>query len=166
MASCSPISRLVLLGALALGVSLGGSLGGGAISAQAEQAAVHVMTDRAKVFRIDAPADTVIVGNPAIADVTMYDRMTVVVTGKLFGTTNLVILDAEGEPIIDEVITVTAPESDLVTVHRNTARTSYSCAPLCEPVLRVGDAEARFDLTSKQSQARTQMSERAAGIGQ
>ncbi|MHC5654790.1 pilus assembly protein N-terminal domain-containing protein [Stappia sp. ICDLI1TA098] len=129
-----------------------------------EDGPVHVMTDRAKVFRIDAPADTVIVGNPAIADVTMYDRQTVVVTGKLYGTTNLVILDKNGEPIIDEVITVGSAPSDVVTVMRNTARSSYSCSPVCEPVLRVGDVEASYDATAKQAQAHTEMSEKAAGL--
>lgn len=151
-------SRLVLAVAVASPVLF-------AAAAAAEDAGVHVMTDRAKVFRIDAPAHTVIVGNPAIADVTMYDRQTVVVTGKLYGSTNLVILDAKGEPIIDEVITVSASSSDVVTVMRNTARTSYSCAPVCEPVLRVGDTETAYDAIAKQSTTRTEMSEKAVGIG-
>jgi hypothetical protein len=89
----------------------------------------------------------------------------VVVTGKLYGTTNLVILDKSGEPIIDEVITVGAPSSDVVTVLRKTARSSYSCSPNCEPVLRVGDTEASYDAIAKQSTARTEMSEKAAGVG-
>lgn len=132
--------------------------------AQAQESGVHVMTDRAKVFRIDAPADTVIVGNPAIADVTMYDRQTVVVTGKLYGTTNLVILDRNGEPIIDEVITVSAESGDTVTVQRKGERYSYSCVPNCEPVMRVGDGDAGYELLSKQSNQRNDMSEKAAGV--
>ncbi|MBL6430472.1 MAG: pilus assembly protein N-terminal domain-containing protein [Alphaproteobacteria bacterium] len=152
--------RLISLKPLAGALAFAAVLAVLPVDGQAQDSTVQVMTDRAKVFRIDAPADTVIVGNPAIADVTMYDRQTVVVTGKLYGTTNLVILDAKGEPIIDEVITVSAPEADIVTVHRNTARTSYSCAPACEPVMRVGDTEASYELTNKQATARTQMSNR------
>lgn len=155
--------RAFMSAAIAAAAILAPVLAGGV--AAAEDGAVHVMTDRAKVFRIDAPADTVIVGNPAIADVAMYDRQTVVVTGKLYGTTNLVILDKSGEPIIDEVITVGAPSSDVVTVLRKTARSSYSCSPNCEPVLRVGDTEASYDAIAKQSTARTEMSEKAAGVG-
>ena len=132
--------------------------------AHAQESGVLVMTDRAKVFRIDAPADTVIVGNPAIADVTMYDRQTVVVTGKLYGTTNLVILDRNGEPIIDEVITVSAASGETVTVQRKGERFSYSCAPNCEPVMRVGDSDAGYELLSKQSSQRNDMSEKAAGV--
>lgn len=131
----------------------------------AQEGGVSVMTDRAKVFRIDKPADTVIVGNPAIADVTMHDRFTVVVTGKLFGTTNLVILDKNAEPIIDEVVTVMPNETDLVTVHRNGARFSMSCSPICEPTLRIGDSKDTFDLTEQQASKRNQMAETLAGAG-
>ena len=155
--------RAILGAAFAAAAILAPLISTGAMAA--EDGAVHVMTDRAKVFRIDAPADTVIVGNPAIADVAMYDRQTVVVTGKLYGTTNLVILDKAGEPIIDEVITVGASSGDVVTVLRRTARSSYSCAPQCNPVLRVGDTEAAYDALAKQSTARTEMSEKAAGVG-
>ncbi|MCA1300798.1 pilus assembly protein N-terminal domain-containing protein [Stappia indica] len=147
------------LAAITLAMCISSSL-----PAIAQDGAVEVMTDRAKVFRIDAPADTVIVGNPAIADVTMYDRQTVVVTGKLYGTTNLVILDKKGEPIIDEVIRVSTSGNDVVTVMRNTSRTTYSCAPDCEPVLRVGDNADAFEAQTKQATSRNDMSEKAAGV--
>ncbi|MBP0651082.1 pilus assembly protein N-terminal domain-containing protein, partial [Mycobacterium tuberculosis] len=39
---------------------------------------IVVTMDRAKVMRIPAPADTVIIGNPAIADVSIHDRQTLV----------------------------------------------------------------------------------------
>ncbi|ADZ72088.1 pilus assembly protein N-terminal domain-containing protein [Polymorphum gilvum] len=133
----------------------------GAAAAETEPVAVTV--DRAKVFRIEAPADTVIVGNPSIADVTMHDRFTVVVTGKTFGTTNLVILDKDSQPIIDEVIVVRPPETDVVTVTRNLNRYSYSCSPTCEPTVRVGDAKDAFELTVNQAAARNEMAVSAAG---
>ncbi|MBA5776236.1 pilus assembly protein N-terminal domain-containing protein [Stappia sp. F7233] len=135
-----------------------------ALPAAAEDGGVVVMTDRAKVFRIDKPADTVIVGNPAIADVTMHDRNTVVVTGKVFGTTNLVILDRNAEPIIDEVIIVRPSDTGLVTVQRNVARFSYSCSPVCEPTLRVGDQKDTFELTTQQVESRNKMAEAQAGV--
>ena len=94
---------------------------------------VIVTVDRAKVFRIKEPASTVIIGNPFIADVSMHDHFTVVVTGKSYGSTNLVILDDKGEPIIDEVIIVRASEDKIVSVTRNALRQTYTCAPNCEP---------------------------------
>src|SRR4029077_7554810 len=68
-----------------------------ALPAQADTIAVSV--DRAKVMRISRPADVVIVGNPAIADATVQDNQTLIITGKSFGTTNLIVLDAMGQSI-------------------------------------------------------------------
>jgi Flp pilus assembly secretin CpaC len=125
---------------------------------------VTVTVDRAKVFRIDEAASTVVVGNPFIADVALHDRFTVVVTGKSYGSTNLVILDDKGSPIIDEVITVRASEDNIVSVTRNAARQTYSCAPHCEPVLRVGDNKEIFDSVAGQATIRNKLAEEAAGI--
>ncbi len=130
---------------------------------RAQEPPVVVLTDRAKVFRIDAPADTIIIGNPAIADVTMHDRQTVVITGKQFGSTNLVILDKSGQPIIDEVIVVQQSETNLVTVQRNAVRYSYACAPVCDPVFRIGDDKDGFEATAKQVEFRDKMAATAAG---
>jgi Flp pilus assembly secretin CpaC len=131
--------------------------------AAAEDTSVAVTVDRAKVFRIEEPASTVIIGNPFIADVSMHDRYTVVVTGKAYGTTNLVILDEKNEPIIDEVIIVKASGDDVVSVTRNTARTTYSCAPTCEPTLRLGDGKEAFSAIAEQSTVRNELAVQAAG---
>lgn len=131
--------------------------------AAAEDTSVAVTVDRAKVFRIEEPASTVIIGNPFIADVSMHDRYTVVVTGKAYGTTNLVILDEKNEPIIDEVIIVKASGDDVVSVTRNTSRTTYSCAPTCEPTLRLGDGKDAFTAIAEQSTVRNELAVQAAG---
>ncbi|MEJ8476203.1 pilus assembly protein N-terminal domain-containing protein [Roseibium algae] len=127
--------------------------------------AVTVTVDRAKVFRIEEAASTVIVGNPFIADVSMHDRYTVVVTGKAYGSTNLVILDDANEPIIDEIITVKAQDENTVSVFRNVARTTYSCSPGCEPTLRLGDNQAAFASAAEQSSTRSELAVKAAGAG-
>ena len=57
--------------------------------------AVIVTVDRAKVFRMSSPAKTVIIGNPSIADATVEDDVTLVLTGRSFGVTNLIVLDRE-----------------------------------------------------------------------
>ncbi|WP_417675424.1 pilus assembly protein N-terminal domain-containing protein [Roseibium sp.] len=125
---------------------------------------VIVTVDRAKVFRIKEPASTVIIGNPFIADVSMHDHFTVVVTGKSYGSTNLVILDDKGEPIIDEVIIVRASEDKIVSVTRNALRQTYTCAPNCEPTLRLGDSQTAFDTFAQQAATRNDLAEKAAGV--
>lgn len=136
------------------------ALHAGAAAAQEEP--VMVTVDRAKIFRIDDGAAAVIVGNPFIADVAMFDQNTVVITGKSYGTTNLVILDSDNNPIVDEVITVRASEQEVVQVYRKTARATLSCNPVCEPTLRLGDDPNAFQAAAGQATDRNALATKAA----
>ncbi len=102
---------------------------------------VEVVADRAKVFRLEEPAKTIILGNPSIADITIHDPVTIVITGKSYGTTNLVVLNDASEPVVEELITVTADMDGYVAVQRNNSRFTYSCNPDCQEVLRLGDSK-------------------------
>lgn len=111
---------------------------------------IDIKLDRAKVMRIARPAATVILGNPAIADATVQDRKTLIITGRSFGTTNLIVLDQSGDPIADELITVSAPNDDMVTLFSGDTRSSFSCSPDCQPVLGLGDSAVTFDSIKSQ----------------
>ncbi|MDD7910099.1 pilus assembly protein N-terminal domain-containing protein [Pseudovibrio exalbescens] len=139
-------SALVIPAALAVG-----SL---SVSSAVYAKEVSVYLDQAKVFRIDEPASTIILGNPAIADVTLHDRMTIVVTGKSSGVTNIIVLNEDSEPIVDDQIVVRAAVEEVVSVQRNAIRSSYSCKPDCDPVVRLGDGTDHFDEYTKQIEAR------------
>jgi len=118
---------------------------------------ISVIVDRAKVMRISAPAATVVIGNPAIADATVQDRQTIVLTGKVTGITNLVILDAKGQLIADELINVEKPDRGYVTVQRGGSRFTYSCTPSCNNALEPGDANEYFTQANTQMGARSTM---------
>ena len=90
-------------------------------------------------LRISSPAATVIIGNPGIADVAIQDPQTLILTGKSFGRTNMIILDSRGDPIADTIVEVTQMASDTVTVFQGAQRTSVSCEPNCQPVIMMGD---------------------------
>lgn len=100
---------------------------------------VTVSANMARVLRLSSPASTVIIGNPAVADVTIQDPQTLVLTGKSYGRTNMIILDSRGDPIADTVVEVTQLVSDTVTVFMGNQRTSLSCAPTCQPTIMLGD---------------------------
>src|SRR3569623_1105292 len=87
---------------------------------------ISVKVSMARILRISAPAATVIIGNPLVADVTIQDPQTLVLTGKSYGETNLIILDTSGSPIADTTISVVQGEADLMTVYMGTARTTLS----------------------------------------
>jgi hypothetical protein len=105
---------------------------------------VAVMIDHAKVIRLPERAQSVIVGNPMIADVTVQKNGILVVTGKSYGVTNLIALDGAGGMLAESLISVQAPTESLVTVQRGLERESYSCTPNCQPSILLGDANKYF----------------------
>jgi hypothetical protein len=124
-------------------------------SAQPALAApVTVLLDQATVMPVGRPAATIIVGNPAIADATILDNQTLVITGHSYGTTNFLILDAAGERIANELVTVVAPERGSVTVHRRSSKQTYSCAPACAPAIALGDNKDDFNAIDSQVRSR------------
>ncbi|MFC3071727.1 pilus assembly protein N-terminal domain-containing protein [Shinella pollutisoli] len=100
--------------------------------AAADEPMMRVYMDHARVLRLDRPVSKVIIGNAEVADATVADAQTIVLTGRSFGTTNLVLLDADGNAIVDERILVSIDEGNTVRVFRQTDRSVLSCTPNCE----------------------------------
>lgn len=123
----TPIS-LTRAGTIALAMLLACAAG-----ARAEDdGMMRVFLNHAKVLKLDQPVSKVIVGNAEVADATVADSRTIVLTGKAFGTTNLVLLDANGNALLDERILVSIDEANTVRMYRQIARTVLSCTPSCE----------------------------------
>ncbi|MGD9913978.1 MAG: pilus assembly protein N-terminal domain-containing protein [Rhizobiaceae bacterium] len=102
------------------------------LPAAAMTGGIEVVMNQAKIVKIARPADTIVIGNPAIADASVQDATTIVLTGKGFGVTNLVILDADGSPIVDEQVVVTRHTANSVRVYRRANVQTLSCSPYCE----------------------------------
>ena len=108
-----------------------------ATSATAQESRLELFVNHAKIIKLAEPASTVIIGNNAIADATVKDALTLVLTGRQFGSTNLVILDEGGEPIVDERLVVRKDEGDTLRVFTPNIEdggidvNEVACAPLC-----------------------------------
>ena len=105
----------------------------------ASEGAVVVNVNMARVLRINSAASTVIIGNPGVAEVTIQDPQTLVLTGKSYGQTNLIVLDSEGNPVADTLIEVIQTQANVVTVFMGQSRTTLSCEPVCQPTISLGD---------------------------
>ena len=103
-------------------------------------AGIEVTMNQAKIVKLSRPADTILVGNPAIADASVQDASTIVLTGKGFGVTNLVVLDTDGSPIVDEQVTVVRQAASSVRIYRRAEIQTMSCTPYCESSYK-SDAE-------------------------
>jgi Flp pilus assembly secretin CpaC len=122
--------------------------------ARAGEETLTITLDRARVVKLPAGAQTLVIGNPIIADVTLLRQTgTMVVTGKAFGDTNLVALDSGGRPVAETLIRVIA-SGNILIVQRGVERQSYSCNPLCQPTIRLGDDDKFFSAQAAQTQAR------------
>ena len=106
-----------------------------ATSAQAAQPALVVPIDQSTPISLPRGTRDVLIGNPAIADVTVLDPSRAVVLGRGYGTTNLVVIDQLGRTVMNRRVVVTAPGGQ-VSVIRGGKVDTYACAGGCE---RTGD---------------------------
>ncbi|MDZ7824642.1 MAG: pilus assembly protein N-terminal domain-containing protein [Ahrensia sp.] len=93
---------------------------------------IKVLLNHAKIVKLSRDASTVVIGNPEIADATVQDPSTIVLTGRGFGQTNIVILDSDGTPILDERIAVGRDAGGTMRVYRRAVIENLSCEPECE----------------------------------
>ncbi|WP_083742069.1 pilus assembly protein N-terminal domain-containing protein [Bradyrhizobium mercantei] len=112
---------------------------------------IAVNVDQAKLVKLPGGIATIVVGNPLIADVTLQNGGVVVVTGKGYGATNFIALDRTGQVLVDRQIQVEGPSDQLVTVYRGVDRETYSCMPVCQRRITLGDGETYFRATMEQA---------------
>jgi Flp pilus assembly secretin CpaC len=106
--------------------------------------------DQVRPFKLERPAKSIVVGNPAIADVTIQDNNNILLFGKAPGLTNIYVFDEDGEASQNLIIRVRTPSTDMLTVHRGAARTTYNCTTNCEVTVTVGDDQTQFDNMTSQ----------------
>lgn len=123
---------------------------------------MDVFLDQAALMKLPDKVSTIVVGNPMIADIAVQSGGLVVVTGKGFGTTNLIALDRAGSVLMEKNIVVSGPRGrDTVQVYRGVQRETFSCTPNCERRITLGDSADFFTAISGQTEARNS----AAGSG-
>jgi Flp pilus assembly secretin CpaC len=103
-----------------------------------------VSVDQTVAVKIAAPANSVVIGNATVADVAVHDANTILITGKAFGTTNVVVLDRGGKEIWANTLNVGGdPDTELTIVRRGGTYT-YSCVDKCRSTPMVGDQPEHF----------------------
>ncbi len=118
-----------------------------------------VKVDQTVAVKLRAPANSVVIGNAGVADVAVHDATTILITGKSFGTTNVVVLDRAGNSIWSNELAVSGgTDTDLTIVSTDGTRT-FSCVDKCRATPMVGDSPKHFEdvmstITSKSSTAK------------
>ena len=144
---------------LALAGSVLASLFWPAQSANANDLVVRY--DQSQLLRLPRPVADIIVGNASIADVAVQGGNLLVITGKTFGVTNIIALDAQRNVIQDQRVVVQQDEQRIVNVTKGGAKESYSCSPNCSPTITIGNNPAYFEAIMKNSSNKTTFSDQS-----
>jgi hypothetical protein len=124
---------------------------------KAAAADIGVTLDQARLIRLPERVSTIVIGNPLIADAAVQSGGLMVITGKGFGITNIIALDRSGAVLMEKTVEVVAPREELTVVYRGAVRETYSCSPICEPRIMLGDGEKYFEAIIGQSANRSGM---------
>ena len=120
---------------------------------------ISVEASKSVPLRIKGAASSVVLGNKNIADVSIHSENLMFITGKAYGTTNLLVFDKDGRQLFSSDVVVTANSANLVTVNKSGSSYTFDCAPECRPVMSTGDNAEYFDGLAKQHQATQALTE-------
>ena len=146
--------RTVALAALVMSLAA-------AVPARSANEVLNIVLDHATLVKLPERVATLVVGNPLIADVSLQTGGVMVVTGKGYGVTNLLVLDRTGTVLMEKSVHVRAPR-DTVIVYRGTERETFSCTPQCEHRMMLGDSQNVFQQVVAQTSARNAQAQGAA----
>jgi hypothetical protein len=122
--------------------------------APAQADTVSIRLDQAHIMQLPDRVATIVIGNPLIADATLQGGGVLVVTGKGYGSTNLVALDRTGRVLLSHTVQVLGASAQDVIVYKGIERETYSCASDCERRITLGDSPAYFNANLSESGAR------------
>lgn len=118
--------------------------------AKAETQTISVGVDQSQILQLPAMPGAIVIGNPAIADVSIQGQK-LFVHGRSFGQTSLTILDLQGNQMASFNLVGSLIQDDLVTLYRATNRYTLSCSGTCNPYIQVGDEPKTFLENSTQT---------------
>lgn len=133
-----------------------------ALTSGAQAGQIWLTMDQVRPLKLETPAQNIVIGNPAIADVTVQDNQNLLLFGKAPGLTNIYIADEKGDVIDNLIVRVRSPSTDMLTFYRGSARTTYNCTTNCEATITVGDDQATFSSVSSQTDKKAQQAASAA----
>jgi hypothetical protein len=113
-------------------VSLIGFAFSGIAYAQQETSMQVLMLGHASLYKTDRSFANIIIGDPKIVDVSATSDRTATMTALMTGATNVLFLDASGNPISEFEVVVSEPQQSRVRIHNKSTlmgNTAYRCAP-------------------------------------
>ncbi len=126
---------------------------------------VKVPVDQARIVELAGEPGTVIVGNPSIADVTLRNGNLMIIQGKAYGETNIIVLTPDGEQIANMDVVVQARNKNALWIYSSTGRRSFRCHPFCEGELNTGDEKEFFKQLNTQNDGKIAAAKSSGNTG-
>jgi len=99
--------------------------------AQQQPRMINVVANRAELVPLQQPAGSVLVANPAIADVVIEGGNRLFILGRAPGETQVFVLDMQGATLVNAVVSVRPPGANHMTIIRGTEESNIYCSPRC-----------------------------------
>ena len=99
--------------------------------AQQQPRMIGVVANRAELMPLPQPAGSVLVANPAIADVVIEGGNRLFILGRAPGETQIFVLDMQGATLVNAVVSVRPPAANHMTIIRGTEESHLHCSPRC-----------------------------------
>ena len=121
-----------------------------ALAAAAPAWAVQVHLDQSTMVDLAAPAGGIVVGNAAIADVTLINPHRLAILGRSYGLTNVIVTDRMGRTIFQQEINVAPAATGRVSLYRGPLVSNFACSPRCERTPMPGeDKDKNYEIYSQ-----------------
>src|SRR5262245_60908788 len=125
---------------------------------------ITVGADHATIVSVAGTPSAVVVGNPLFADVSVQQGV-IIVHGRNFGATNVIVLDIDGNQLASFDVNVTNAGGRIVSVYKAGQAWSSVCAPMCEYTLTTGEDQDWFKVLNEQHTSKASQSAGALKLG-
>ncbi len=128
-----------------------------ALIAPAVAGEMWLSTNAPKLMTFDKPIGSLLISDPAVADVTVQSNTEILFFGKMPGVTNIYVFDEAGVKTQTLSVRVKTNRRDMLTLQSGGTQYSFSCTDVCEQVPAIGDGsnESRAELGTVATQALT-----------
>jgi hypothetical protein len=126
---------------------------------------INVGADHARIVSVTGTPSAVVVGNPMFADVSVQQGV-IIVHGRNFGATNVIVLDVDGNQLAAFDVNVTSAGDRNISVFKAGHAFSSVCAPLCQYTLQTGEDPEWFKVLNEQNAGKAGQSAGAIKLGE
>ncbi|MEM9421605.1 MAG: pilus assembly protein N-terminal domain-containing protein, partial [Pseudomonadota bacterium] len=122
-------------------------------------------TNAPKLMKFEKPVGSLIISDPAVADVTVKSNTEILFFGKMPGVTNVYVYDDEGNKAQTLAVRVRTNRNNMLTLQAGGDQYTFSCTDRCEQVVAIGDGNnqtrAELDSVAVQAERRFTMASQA-----